>query len=137
MGIFNNLFEKTPAPPTFDELWKELVPAVGQADTVQGELIRAIGRMTDEFACNGYANWDGGYEILSAFLAGMLTDGTFGPQTSAGVRRDIEMIQRYAHHEKITFDLESAHERLRDATVAWCAKHPEPIAHSANANLKR
>jgi hypothetical protein len=29
----------------FKRLWKELVPPEGQADTVQGELIRALGRL--------------------------------------------------------------------------------------------
>jgi hypothetical protein len=29
-------------------LWGELVPSNGQADTVQGELVRCMGKLTDE-----------------------------------------------------------------------------------------
>ena len=93
--------------------------------------------MSDEFARNGYANWDAGYEILSAFLVSHLTDGTFGPQTSAGVKKDIEMVTRYARREKVDHDLEEAHMRLQEAVVAWCNRHPALVAHATNPNLKR
>jgi hypothetical protein len=90
----------------FFELFKKLVPESGQADTVQGELVRAIGRMADEFFRNGFTNWDSGYERLSAFALVHLTDGTFGPQTCAGILTDIEHIQKYGRRENIgSFDL--------------------------------
>jgi hypothetical protein len=90
----------------FFELFKKLVPESGQADTVQGELVRAIGRMADEFFRNGFTNWDSGYERLSAFALVYLTDGTFGPQTCAGILTDIEHIQKYGRRENIgSFDL--------------------------------
>lgn len=40
----------------FDELWNELVPASGQAETLHGELIRAAGRLTHEYFNNGNLN---------------------------------------------------------------------------------
>src|SRR4051812_13014985 len=106
MSIFDRFFGKKEPPATFEQLWSKLVPESGQATSVQGELVRASGRMTEELARNGYANWDSGYEILSAFLAAHLSDGTFGSQTSAGVKKDIEMIQKYARGEKVEYDLE-------------------------------
>jgi hypothetical protein len=45
------------------ELWERLVPRSGQADTVQGELIRVTGRLTDEAHRNGNTNWDDGHEL--------------------------------------------------------------------------
>lgn len=41
----------------FARLWDELVPPRGQARTVQGELIRCVGRLTDEAYRNGNQNW--------------------------------------------------------------------------------
>ena len=38
-------------------LWKELVPRSGQAGTIQGELIRCTGKLTDEAYRNGNVNW--------------------------------------------------------------------------------
>lgn len=137
MSLFDRFFGKKPQPATFEALWSKLVPESGQAPTVQGELVRAIGRMSDDFGRNGYANWDSGYEIFSALLAARLSDGTFGPQTTEGVKKDIEMIAKYARGEKVTYDLEEAHQRLEQAVVAWCAKHPAPISHPVNPNLER
>lgn len=40
------------------ELWQMLVPGSGAASSVQGELIRIVGRATDEIYRNGGANWE-------------------------------------------------------------------------------
>ena len=140
MSFFERLFgkkEPPPSGPTFDDLWSRLIPTSGQADTVQGELVRAVGRMHEEFLRNGYANWDEGYEILSSFALARLTDGTFGPTTTEGVKKDIAAIQRYGHKETVEYDLEAAHERLCDAAVGWCVRHPEPVRHQRREDLKR
>jgi hypothetical protein len=122
----------------FFELFERLVPKSGQAATVQGELVRAIGRMADEFATNGFANWDAGYERLSVFAPRHLADGTFGPQTCAGIRSDIEHIQKYGRHEDTGgYDLEAAFDRLMQVTVGWCQRHTDPIPRSPDPELKR
>ena len=140
MGFFDKLFgDKEDSTPnqTFQQLWDQLVPDEGQAPTVQGELIRAIGRMSNEFLANGYANWDEGYEILSAYLLSFLTDGSFGELTTSGIKQDIESIQMYGRGESIEYDFEGAHDRLTQATVAWCQKHSELEPHNKNESLKR
>jgi hypothetical protein len=122
----------------FFELFEKLVPESGQATTVQGELVRAIGRMADEFLTNGFANWDAGYERLSEFALRHLTDSTFGPQTTTGIRRDIEYVQRYGRGEDTGgYDLEAAFDRLMQAAVGWCQRHTAPIPHSPDPELKR
>ena len=122
----------------FFALFEKLVPEVGQAATVQGELVRAIGRMADEYAANGFANWDAGYERLSAFAVSHLADGTFGPQTSAGVRTDIEHVQAYGRSGNAGGpDLDAAFDRLMQAAVGWCQRHAGPIPHIPDLELKR
>jgi hypothetical protein len=44
----------------FFDLFERLVPESGQAETVQGEIVRAINAMANDYAVNGCANWDGG-----------------------------------------------------------------------------
>lgn len=44
----------------YGRLWDELVPGRGQVPTVQGELIRCVGRLTDEAYRNGNQNWSAG-----------------------------------------------------------------------------
>ena len=44
----------------FDELWDLLVPKQGKATTVQGEVIRIVGRVIGEIVGNGACNWSRG-----------------------------------------------------------------------------
>lgn len=53
-------------------LWKNYVPKCGQAETVQGELIRALEKLWDESHKNGNMNWDSGYEILAKYIENTL-----------------------------------------------------------------
>ncbi|CAH8770501.1 hypothetical protein [Paenibacillus dendritiformis] len=43
--------------------WQTYVPKQGQAETVQGELIRAIEKLRGEAQRNGNINWDKGFVI--------------------------------------------------------------------------
>jgi hypothetical protein len=49
-------------------LWQNYVPKSGQAETIQGELIRAIVKLQDEAQRNGNGNWDQGFEIFCQFI---------------------------------------------------------------------
>ena len=40
----------------FDKLYKELVPSKGEADTIHGEMIRAVSRLFYDFCNNGNCN---------------------------------------------------------------------------------
>ena len=40
----------------YDELWNELVPGSGEADTLQGELLRMIVRIMYDYYNNGFGN---------------------------------------------------------------------------------
>ena len=50
------------------EIWQQFVPDSGQAETVQGELLRAVEKMRDEAIRNGNSNWDEGFEMLLNYL---------------------------------------------------------------------
>lgn len=122
----------------FFDLSAQLVPSSGQASTIQGEVLRAINKLANDFVSNGYANWDDGYERLSAFALRHLADGTFGPKTTAGIRSDIEQTQAYGRGENISdFDFEAAFGRLMLASVAWCQRNADPIPHNPDPKLKR
>lgn len=58
----------------FKRLWTDLIPAEGQASTVQGELIRAVGKLKDEAFPNGNQNFGKNHRILCKFIQGTMTD---------------------------------------------------------------
>jgi ankyrin repeat protein len=54
------------------ELWDLLTPSSGAADTIQGEVIRISGRISNELDGNGGANWDADFKKMAdAFLTYM------------------------------------------------------------------
>ena len=56
-------------------IWQNFVPKSGQAETVQGELLRAIEKLRDEAHRNGNANFNKNcHEILVEYLREKLTD---------------------------------------------------------------
>ena len=55
-------------------IWKTYVPKRGQAETVQGELLRAVEKLRDESTRNGNVNWDDGFNLLLTYIEDRLTD---------------------------------------------------------------
>ena len=54
----------------FDGFWDELVPESGPATTIQGEVIRIIGRLRYELMNNGGVNWDDRFQQMLDALPG-------------------------------------------------------------------
>jgi hypothetical protein len=80
----------------FDEakkIWQTYVPKSGQANTVQGELLRAVEKFRDEATRNGNGNWDDGFGILLAYLEKHLTDpGVYEPATISATRAALKRL---------------------------------------------
>jgi hypothetical protein len=125
----------------YEKLWQQLVPASGQAATVQGELVRVIGRLTDEFYRNGNGNWNLGYRRFTNFLHRHLLDDTvFAAHALAEIKEDIEMIRRLGSNKENSYDFkasEDAFDRVTNRVVEWCRQQPELIARELNPKLKR
>lgn len=121
-------------------LFESLVPNSGRADRIQGEPIRRSARLGSEIYRNGNGNWDRGFVMMAHFLAKHLCDGSFDPEITARIERDVALVivagkcsdnGAYAHGQ------EDSYTRLTDRVVEWCDLHPEPISHEANPRLKR
>ncbi|MFC9617913.1 hypothetical protein [Streptomyces sp. NPDC056938] len=114
-------------------IWRTYVPKRGQADTVQGELIRAVEKLRDEAVRNGNINWDDGFERLVLFLGRILNDpGVFDTFALSEVSDDLALIGiPDVPAGDAPFD------RLTDRLVEWCRAQPEPVAHPHDPNLHR
>ena len=60
-----------------EELWQMLVPGSGAASSVQGELIRIVGRATDEIYRNGGVNWENEYPKMMDAIPEYIKMGKF------------------------------------------------------------
>lgn len=102
-------------------LWEELVPPSHAADTVQGELIRCIGNLTDEAYRNGNMNWGERQIDMIAMLRTVLLDGTFTPEREAEVGA---LLTRLGHHRRPDLSGDgSPHYLINEAVVQWCLAH--------------
>lgn len=124
-------------PQMNDEYWDlvdRLVPEHGTANTVQGELARAVLRLTAECCRNGCGNWDGYFEALTEFAWDKFSDGTLDALLAERARSVLTRLRNFGRSEKPQPDPvynELCHhindEPLEDAAVQWCHRHPVPI----------
>ena len=115
-------------------LWQAYVPPRGQADTVQGELIRAVERLRDEAQRNGNGNWDGGHVILAEYVRDVLVDS--GPFDEAAIREIENDVARLLDFERPETS-DEPYDRLTDRVVEWARAHPKPMPRDHNASLHR
>ena len=127
-----NLEGTTPAIARW--MWQHLVPKSGQAASVQGELLRAVEKLSWEAVNNGNANWDGGFEQLVDFLREtLLEEPALTPEMKRTVSQDLDTV---AHFEAPCLD-DAVYDRLTDAVVAYCRVHPGLIMRCRNPALMR
>jgi len=118
-------------------LWKELVPADGQADTLQGELIRFAGKLTDQAYRNGNMNWDSDHERMWRFIGEKIADDPiFSSEEQALIREKIEEIIRDEERPDLSGEGSPYYIRT-EKVVDWCMAYPDPIPHRKDPTLKR
>lgn len=114
-------------------LWRTYVPEHGQADTVQGELIRAVERLRDEAQRNANENWRRDHELLVEFVRDTLVDsGLFDASGVEEIQSDTERLLDFEDPE--TGD--ELYDRLTERVVEWSRAHPEPVARDRNPRLR-
>jgi hypothetical protein len=120
----------------FKRLWGELVPPFGQAKTVQGELIRAIGRLSDEAYRNGNINFDKDHAILCQYIRDKLKDpAVFSPEEIEEIDRCVDRILD-AQRPDIKGP-RTCFSRLAEQVVRWCESEKKLIPHELNSALNR
>ena len=134
-------------------LWKELVPEKGSASTLQGELVRALGRIEAEYFKNGMMNWgDGGghYENFTKLINDTLkAEKSFSKLIKKIIDADIGEIKHsglvgkamasgkkspesaFGGNFLLQSDVEKSHQRLGALITLWCQRHPGPVPFDA------
>ena len=102
------------------ELWDLLVPSAGPAKTVQGEVIRIAGRISDEWRRNGGANWDRAYAEMAGAMAKYVQCGT--PLGRSEVTEIESIVSSLSKQDGAGDD------RLTALAVAWVLRNPQPLA---------
>jgi hypothetical protein len=115
-------------------LFERLVPASGQARTVQGELVRSLFRLHREAMVNGNGNWDDGFRRMHAYLRRHLLDRhLFSSDQLKAIKADLGRT-RSGRSPCLDDDIWA---RLRHAVVLWCRAHPVAIPHATDPDVHR
>ena len=105
----------------FNYLWDYLVPSSGAAKTVQGELIRIGGRITDEFYRNGGVNWDREYRKMVDALPRYFSKGNpLSDDELAEIETLISKIKGHGTPDEIL-------DRICELAVVWVLNNQTPI----------
>ena len=123
-------------------IWEHLVPQVGSATTLQGEIIRAIELLSWEAQNNSNLNWDASFDALMAFLreaflgqsllARYLTI-TDKEQITADLARlscfilPTELDSR-VYVEELPYIDDDLYDRLTDYLIQFCRQYPAIIS---------
>ena len=117
-------------------LWNELVSRSEQATTVQGELIRCTGKLTDEAYRSGNTNWGPGFEHMTRFVGRTLDDPqTFTDDQRSAIRNAVALIIKDSANPDVSGH-GSPHYLLTEMAVRWCLAHPDPIPHASDPDLR-
>lgn len=107
-------------PQQWEALWNFLVPGNGHAATVQGEIVRIIGKVRHEIVDNGAMNWCRDYKRLPQALPAYFAQGNPLPETD------------YQEVEKLAKGISAQSEpedfiALAQLAIRWIELNPEPI----------
>ena len=135
-------------------IWQNLVPKSGQADTVQGELLRTVEKLRWEAQENGNSNWDDGFLFLLAFFEHqVLSFKGLPPDLRIGLLNDLETLKRFVPPnedevatndddveppaESLPYTEDDLYDRLEAFVVAFSRAHPELVPHHTDSKLRR
>jgi hypothetical protein len=121
----------------YKRLWNELVPRRGQAETVQGELLRCVGKLTDEAYRNGNENWDENFEEMARFVGRTLDDpDVFTKGERAKVHGAVSQILANPNSPDLSGH-GSSYYYLTEQATKWCQHHSEPAPRKINPDLQK
>jgi len=135
LGRLKQIFHKETWQESLKRLTKELVPLGGEADTLQGELVRCIGNLSDEAHRNGWMNWDVGDEEAIDVLCRYLPDQVvFSDEICRQIQKALDKV-RYAGKDGADqgafgyAELKFLAQRVAD----WCGHRSELIRKNPEA----
>lgn len=128
------------------KIWKELVPKSGQADSLQGELLRQAEKLRNEAMDNGNVNWDDNFEWFCDFISETLRKSDLFEEkqmeTIAGALDYIKKCGMYAyqyHTGEISDDdvnpmlfayaENDLYDYIEDAIAVFAEANPQIIAY--------
>jgi hypothetical protein len=127
-------------------IWMNMVTKSGQANNLQGEMLRMIVKLRNEAINNGNINWDDNFEWFCNFLKERLLNcGLFNEEKSMKIEMILNYIKdngnyahKYANGEitdnqvdifKLAYTDDDIYEYLEDAIAEYYLVYKAPISY--------
>jgi hypothetical protein len=116
-------------PHIAKKIWHELVPPTGQADSVQGELLRAVEKLSDEAQRNGNINYSESHKLLAKFIMDTLIDsGLFDEKENSRIKSESKKLMK----ENSPYTDDDVYDYLTDQICIFYMKNTALIKHDHN-----
>ena len=135
-------------------IWRNMVPKSGQANNLQGEMLRIAEKLRNEAVDNGNINWDGNFQWFCDFLKEKLAScGLFDETKNMKIKMILDYIKdngnyagKYANGEisddqvdifKLAYTDNDIYDYLEDAIVEYYLVHKVPISYEIKGFIYR
>lgn len=136
------------------DLWKNCVPKSGQADNLQGELLRQVEKLRGEACGNGNRNWDDNFEWFCDFLTEtLLASKLFSEDEQRKIHAALEYIKENGNYArdyiegrikeyevdvlKLAYVNDDLYDYLADAVAVFYISNKNPIVYEAKDFIYR
>lgn len=127
-------------------IWRNMVPKTGQANNLQGEMLRVIIKLRNEAINNGNINWDDNFEWFCNFLKeNLVTCDLFDEEKNIKIKMILDYIKdngnyarKYANGEinddqvdicKLAYTYDDIYDYLEDAIAEYYLNYKVPILY--------
>lgn len=135
-------------------IWDNYVPESGQAETLQGELLREVEKLRWEAQNNGNINWDEDFVYFCGFIKDTLcAQRIYSPEEKAQIRAILDYLEDCGNYamawgeeeisddevdvDRVAYVDDNLYDRIADYIGLLQGKHPQPIAYSFNEDIRR
>lgn len=133
-------------------LWQNKVPKTGQANTVQGELLRQIEKLRIEACDNGNINWCNDFSFFCNFIEKTLSEfNCFDAEKIELIHAVLEKIEscgEYARNytegklleselmiDNMAYTEDDLYDFISDAIAEFAIKNPDDILYEKNKSI--
>lgn len=114
-----------------DDLWQRLVPKSGSADTLQGELVRLIGKLADEYYRNENINWSDSFRNMTTCLETELSQHFSNLSDQQAIHIYLHQIVKNGETGRCYYlDGEDQYDKITDYVVRFCQESNVAILNS-------
>ena len=135
-------------------IWNNMVPKAGQADNLQGEMLRMAEKLRNEAIDNGNINWDDNFEWFCDFLKEQLIGcNLFDEAKSMKIKQVLDYIKdngkyalSYADGEitdeecdifRLAYTEDDIYDYLEDAIAEYYLRNKNPIPYESKDFIYR